>query len=286
MGIFATIPALEEIGEDRVQGMAAGGGGPRLYGGHTIAQMLMAAGRTVEDDLTAYAIHTQFPRPAKPNSPLTHQVTRTSTSAGSAIRSVVASQDGKVVAATTLSFQRATPIPFATVIAAPVAPPPDRLRSERALYQGTLARHGLDPNTVQRLPDDIDGRCTDRIDPDAPEAKPPHHMTWLRIDGDAGDTSPLSRAAGIAYLSDFITLEAALRPGGFAWPTARGLTVGTLDHSLWLHRPSDPYAWHLRTAEAIAIGAGRALVRGEMFAADGRMVASYAQMGTFRIEEP
>lgn len=271
--------------DDRFLGRTTSEGGLRVYGGHSLAQAALAAGQTVSEPLQLIAIHTQFPRPAAPGEPVLHAVQRPSTGAGAAVRQVVSTQAGKVIAITTACFRTSAGAIDETYVAMPDLPGPDAFRNERLLFLDLVQSRGIAAGTVQMLPTGIDGRWTDRADPDRPVPMAAHHAMWLRMtDMDEGAMPILLKRLGIAYLSDYMTLEVALRPHAVVWPSQRLVVVGTFDHSIWLHRHSDPREWHLRTATVATSVAGLTLVRGDIFDRAGGLVASYTQQGVFRID--
>jgi acyl-CoA thioesterase-2 len=74
-----------------------------------------------------------------------------------------------------------------------------------------------------------------------------------------------------------------LRVHALHWSDPR-LQLASLDHALWFHRPCDFTQWHLFSQDAPSTSQGRGLVRGQVFARDGTLVASMAQECLMRIK--
>jgi acyl-CoA thioesterase-2 len=58
--------------------------------------------------------------------------------------------------------------------------------------------------------------------------------------------------------------------------------VASLDHALWFHQPSDLTRWHLFVQDSPSASGGRGFNRADVFAQDGRLVASAAQEALIR----
>lgn len=58
--------------------------------------------------------------------------------------------------------------------------------------------------------------------------------------------------------------------------------VATIDHSIWFHRPVKMDEWLLFAIESPSASSARGLVRGEIYAQDGSLVATAVQEGVMR----
>ena len=95
---------IEQLEVDLFRGI--GGGGEtttRIFGGHVIAQALMAAYRTVPDRL-CHSLHAYFIRPGDPEIPVIYQVDRARDGGSFTTRRVVAIQHGKQIFNMSASF--------------------------------------------------------------------------------------------------------------------------------------------------------------------------------------
>ena len=87
---------IEQLEVDLFRGMGSGGETTHaIFGGHVIAQALMAAYRTVPDRLCH--LHAYFIRPGDPKIPVIYQVDRARDGGSFTTRRVVAIQHGKEI---------------------------------------------------------------------------------------------------------------------------------------------------------------------------------------------
>ena len=97
------------------------------------------------------------------------------------------------------------------------------------------------------------------------------------------DDPDLHRAA-LAYASDYTLLEPSLRRHGISW-VSPGLSIASLDHAMWWHRPARVDEWLLYVAESPSASGARGLNLGKIYDRAGQLVASVAQEGMIRIPE-
>jgi acyl-CoA thioesterase-2 len=77
----------------------------------------------------------------------------------------------------------------------------------------------------------------------------------------------------LTYASDIAVMTGAREPG-----TSREMSsTGSLDHSIWFHRPPAVDDWLLYRTEPVANIGARGLVRGSMHTVDGLLVATVTQ---------
>ena len=118
-----------------------------------------------------------------------------------------------------------------------------------------------------------------RIAPHDGEIDWPTQPFWFRTREPVED-DPVLRACALTFISD-LGLVSSARPPGPAMPGPGG--AASLDHALWLHRPSDPHDWHLYDAVAVTHSDARGLARGSIHRDDGTLIASVAQESLWRI---
>ena len=61
------------------------------------------------------------------------------------------------------------------------------------------------------------------------------------------------------------------------------MTVASLDHAMWWHRPVRVDEWLLYVQESPSAQGARGLATGKIFSRDGRHVATVAQEGMVRV---
>jgi acyl-CoA thioesterase-2 len=272
--------ALEPIEVNLFRGMTSGRDGARIFGGHVIAQALMAAYETVADR-ACHSLHCYFIRPGDPNAPILYDVDRARDGASFTTRRVRAIQHGRQIFNLAASFHVAEQ-GFEHQSAMPdVAPPeglPDAFEHMKLLLeQMPNPQHKLPPG-----PRPIEQRTATarRVD----EKSAPISNVWMRARAPIGADLHLHQAI-LAYASDMGFLETSLRPHGVFWQTP-GLQSASLDHAIWFHRPFDFNQWHLYAQDSPVAYGARGFNRGQVFSRDGFLVASVAQEGMTRMRAP
>ena len=277
---LAEILDLEAIEVNLFRGISPNDGFPRIFGGLVIAQALMAAYRTVPDRI-CHSLHAYFIRPGDVNAPVLYEVERARDGGTFTTRRVAAIQHGEQIFNLACSFQQVEK-GFEHQLPMPDAPEPLTVPTE-----GEFLR-SLGDQIPERMlafmdkPRPIEVRWVDPQNPVAPTPKPAEKQVWMRARAPIGDDVKLQQAA-LAYASDMAFMESALRPHGLIWSTP-GLQAASLDHAMWFHRPFDFNEWVLFAQDSPSASQGRGLVRGQMFAQDGTLVASVAQECLMRVK--
>jgi len=253
----------------------------RLFGGQVIAQSLMAAYGTVEDRL-CHSLHGYFIRPGDATIPILFEVDRSRDGGSFTTRRVTAIQHGQQIFNFAASFQAPEtglehqgPMPQA---AGPDGLPDIQVLQHRFMEPTAGASSALFTRTrpIELRP--ADGN------PFSGEIGPPVCKSWMRAPFEIGD-DPRMQQVIMTYASDMNLLSTSMRPHGVHWLTP-GLQPASLDHAMWFHRPTDFSQWHLYSHDSPSASGGRGLVRGEIHAQDGRLVASVVQEGLIRIRTP
>jgi acyl-CoA thioesterase-2 len=270
--------ALEELDTDLYRGSRQPGGIGRVFGGQVIAQALQAAQASTPGKV-AHSLHAYFMRPGSEDHAIVFRVERDFDGRSFATRRVEAVQAGEPILTLTASFQSAEE-GLHHQVAMPEVAPPEALTSEheiRARFADAVpeqVRHFfLRTRPIELRP--VEPR--DWLHP-APSA--PFQHVWFRAVAPLPDDPVLHRAA-LAYASDMVLLGTSLLPHGMHWLTQK-MQVASLDHALWLHEPFRCDDWLLYAADSPWSGHARGFNRGQIFARDGRLVASVAQESLIR----
>ncbi|HZC18007.1 MAG TPA: acyl-CoA thioesterase II [Caulobacteraceae bacterium] len=272
--------APEPIEVNLFRGLTSGRDGPRLFGGHVIAQSLMAAYETVEDRV-CHSLHCYFIRPGDPSIPVLYDVDRARDGSSFTTRRVRAIQHGQQIFNLAASFQVAEDgLEHQTEI--PSVAPPDALMDTFEQFRKDLDKLPEEARRMMGRPRPIEQRS---VNPRRPtETAPPFSNIWMRARATIGPDQHLHQAI-LAYASDMGLLETSMRPHGITWQTG-GLQSASLDHAIWFHRPCNFNDWHLYAQESPSASGARGFVRGQVFSADGILVASVAQEGLIRQRKP
>jgi acyl-CoA thioesterase II len=280
------------LGDDRFEGPRKKGGVGRVFGGQVIAQALIAAERTVDSDRAAHSLHAYFLRGGNEDHPIELTVDRQLDGGSFSNRRVVASQprnggsaDGAMQPILNLaaSFQKHQPGLEHARAVPPQVPGPDELRSDeelRAEVAPTL------PERVRRIfnePRPIEIRAATGRHWLTEGPQEPVQHSWFRARSALPDDPRIHRAV-LAYLSDMQLLGTSIMPHGLSWMRGE-VKSASLDHAIWFHAPFRADEWLLYSCDSPWSGGSRGFNRGMIFQ-DGRLVASVAQEGMIRRNEP
>ncbi|HEX7118208.1 MAG TPA: acyl-CoA thioesterase II [Longimicrobiales bacterium] len=254
----------------------------RIFGGQVLAQSLIAARRTVEQDRDAHSLHGYFILPGDLEIPVVYFVDRLRDGRSFTTRRVTAIQHGRAIFNMSASFQVVEEGPTHQV-EMPNVPEPESLASELDLIREMADRIPEHLRGVLTQDRPIDFRPVDAVDPFQPEPRPPVRHVWLRAIGRMPDDLVVHQAV-LAYASDYGLLGTALLPHGLSFRMPN-LQVASLDHSIWFHRPFRVDEWLLYSMDSPTAGGARGFTRGTFFTRDGTLVASVAQEGLTRVRE-
>ncbi len=257
---FDEMMALEAHGPDTFVGVGPQYPWGGLYGGQIVAQALRAVGLTVDEGFLAHSLHGYFIRRGDASQPIRFEVDRIRNGRSFCTRRVVVRQAVGAIFNMSASFQVGE-----EEVDVQTARLDDALGRPEDHDRDTWS-HVFDRRSVRSSGDEPRGlaRC------------------WMRMTEPVPD-DPLLRACAIAYLSDDIPTEAAVRdhPGLTGvdpledWGQA--FMNASLDHAIWFHRDLDPGGWHVHELRSNGLVGARGLAIGEVFGADGTHAATVAQ---------
>lgn len=274
---LAEILTLSAQGDDQFEGRSPDDGWPRVFGGLVAAQALVAAYATVESR-TCHSLHSYFLRPGDINLPITYAVERVRDGASFSVRRIAAAQNGVTIFAMMASFQTAQDgLEFQAPM--PDVAPPEDLVDEIERRMTMLDDLPPKVRAFVLRPQRIEMRWATPA-PGWPDSQ---RAVWMRLKTGLPDDLAIQQAA-LVYASDMTFLGTAMAAHGLGF-WSPGLQAASLDHAVWLHRPTDFSQWHLFVQEANSTGGSRGFVQGRMYARDGTLAASMTQEGLFRIKD-
>jgi acyl-CoA thioesterase II len=271
---------LEYIEENIFRGGNRNLGSRRVFGGQVLAQALVAARRTVDEDREAHSVHAYFILPGDIGAPIVYDVDRIRDGGSFTTRRIRAIQHGRPIFNLSMSFHRPEeghehqdPMPTGY-------PGPDELPDELDLLRQEADRfpEAIRPIVLQDRP--FHFRPIDPVTLFDPEPRPARRAAWFKTTAPLPDDLATHQAL-LAYASDHGFLPTALRPHGLSW-VQRDMQVASLDHTLWFHRPFRVDEWLLYVDESPSAYGARGFIRGAIYQADGTLVASAAQEGLMR----
>ncbi|WP_444662349.1 acyl-CoA thioesterase [Cellulomonas sp. CW35] len=252
--------------------------GGRVFGGQVLAQALLAAGATLDDDRLPHSLHGYFLRAGDVAEPITFAVERLRDGRSFTARRTHALQNGAPILSMIASFQTEqdgieyademppdvpTPqdVPSVFDVLGPIDHPVARFWTQEAAFD---VRH-------------VEGSLY--LGP-APE-RTGQQMVWFRSRSPLPDGQLLHRAL-LAYACDQVMLEPVLRRAGRSWVTP-GMSIASLDHAIWWHRDVRVDDWLLYVQASPSAQSGRGLGTARVFTQDGALVATIAQEGMVRV---
>jgi acyl-CoA thioesterase-2 len=254
---------LTLVGEGRFEAHSVKMGDlPSAFGGQLLAQIVVAADRSVPDK-TVKSLHAVFVRPVELDAPMSIEVDVMHTGR------LYASLTVSVVQNERLCVRGLVLLDTADVeLAAHASPPPRVPHPDEAGVRSAL---GAAETCV--LPD---GDLGDGAGPGRPEM-----LVWIRFGGIPPDDG-LNRAL-VAYGSEPFFFGAALRPHGSSESISRtGLVPAVITHTLTFHGPVSATDWNLLHITSPHVGRGRIFGHGSVFSEAGEFVASVSQENQLR----
>ncbi|XP_068918850.1 acyl-coenzyme A thioesterase 8 [Petaurus breviceps papuanus] len=258
----------------------------RLFGGQIVGQALVAAAKSVSEDVHVHSLHCYFVRTGDPKVPVLYQVERTRTGASFSVRSVKAVQHGKPIFIFQASFQQTQPSPIQHQFSMPSIPQPEELPTHEELIEKYLrdpelrkkCKIGLNRIAAKEVPIEIKPVDLPRLGQQ--KAK---QMFWVRARGHIGEGDMKMHCCVAAYISDYAFLGTAILPHHHLHQV--GFMV-SLDHSMWFHAPFRADHWMLYECESPWAGGSRGLVHGRLWRQDGVLAVTCAQEGVIRVKQP
>ena len=272
---------LERIEENLFRGTTPDNSPGRIFGGQVIGQSLLAAYETVEARV-CHSLHCYFIRPGDPTVPIVFDVDRSRDGGSFTTRRVVAIQHGLQIFNLAASF-KAPEEGFFHQAEMPAGPHWSKLPDQMDVMREMMKNAPPEAKKwLSRMPP-IEMRSQDArtywLDG---KPKEPVSQNWFRCRTPIGDDAHMHQVI-LAYASDMNLLSTAMRPYAVHWQTP-GFQSASLDHAMWFHRPTDFNQWHLYVHDSPSASDGRGLIRGQIFAEDGTLVASVAQEGLMRMK--
>jgi acyl-CoA thioesterase-2 len=256
---------LEAIEHNLFRGYHPASRRKRLFGGQIIAQSLMAAARTVQREHLPHSLHAYFLRPGDWKVPAVFEVDRIRDGKSFSTRRVVVIQDGQTIFNMDASFHRQEEGLTHQLFDAPPYTPPE----EDSIVEGLKQRPFLSFRE--------DHKAKLRMEPQEPIQ---HH--WIKANGTAPDDLLLHMGL-LAYQSDEALLGTARLPHRGSYDHEQ-MQVASLDHSIWFHHPINVNDWLLYALDSPSASNARGYTRGEIYTAEGKLVASCMQEGLMRMQ--
>jgi acyl-CoA thioesterase-2 len=276
---LVNVMTLERLEDNLFRGQSRDIGSAQVFGGQVLGQALVAASATIEGRMV-HSLHAYFMRRGDFDAPIVYEVDRARDGRHFSTRRILAIQHGEQIFNMAASFQAAesgrehqAPMPE--------VPKPEALQDSRDYVRGALPQL---PEKVRRL---LEFRRPFEFRPVQPpsflskQPQPPLLQIWFRALDRLPDDQALHRCL-LAYASDCNLLNAAMRPHALSHATPH-IAVASIDHAMWFHHDVRVDEWLLYSVDSPSASGARGFVRGSIFSADGRLLASTAQEGLMRV---
>lgn len=273
---------LERIEDNIFRGDSRDIGSPQVFGGQVLGQALSAAQHTVEDR-AAHSLHAYFLRRGDIDAPIVYEVDRARDGGSFSNRRVVAIQHGRPILNLAASFQSPEQ-GLEHQASMPEVPPPNDLR---ALHEYARDLPDSVPMKMRRFLTEkrpFEFRPVRALNFEQRGKLPPVSHVWIRAVSKLPDDPPLHQNL-LAYVSDYELLGASTLPHGLSF-VRDSVIMASLDHALWFHREFRLDEWLLYAIDSPNASGARGFARGQLFMADGTLVASTTQEGLVRLVDP
>lgn len=246
----------------------------RLFGGLVVGQAVSCAARTVPSHMQVHSFHCSFLRAGDARLGTDFTVEPLRDSRATAVRRVVAEQEGRTVVSAMVSAHAWEPGPEHQQ-AMPTTPGPEDCPDAHDVL---IAMSTELADIYAWRWADLEVRYVAETARHSPTIVP--SQWWIRSRHPVAD-EPGLHVAVLAYASDLTLLSAALLQHQFSFTTP-GLTSASLDHGIWAHRRFAPDDWLLFSQRSPAAAGARSLSLGSVFTQEGVLVATVAQEGLIR----
>lgn len=258
-------PALESTVRDRI------------FGGQVIAQALVAADHTVENEKSIHSLHSYFLRAGDETKPLHFRVHRDFDGRSISNRRVVVRQDEKVIFNLTASFQKSAEGLAHQVPLPDLLPPEECIGAMEAIASNPQISDAFIRRMSNPWPFEMRSHRPNNGESNSQKYE------WLRAVAPLPD-DPLMHQAALGFASDMGLLSTSMIPHNMHWSTP-GMFSTSLDHAMWFHDDFRVDEWFVYVMDCDWTGHARGLNRGAIYTQDGRMIASAVQEGMIRINK-
>ncbi|MBX2847393.1 MAG: thioesterase family protein [Acidiferrobacterales bacterium] len=261
----------EKIDRDLFIGQSKDLNTGQVYGGQVLGQAINAASSTVDEGRTIRSAHAYFIRKGDVNEPIIYNVDRAMDGRSVSSRVVGASQKRKQILHLSASYHTSEDgLDYKPDVKIPTG------ALERALKTNSLVTEHYQQEFLEVV-----------ILSEAEKTNPNSLQFWIKTKHALPDQQSIHHAV-LAYISDSGLLFSAYVPHGLhkkKTPEERGITMASIDHAIWFHRPFRADEWFFYECQPISNSGARGLSRGGLYDKDGTLFASTTQEGLLRFKK-
>lgn len=268
--------------EKASQGEYIGGnftiGTRHIFGGHVLAQAILAAYDTVPEGRYIHSLHSYFILPGDQSEEITYRMDEIRDGGSFSTRRVLAEQNGQVIFIMAASFQKEEQ-GYEHQDESPDVAPPEDVRSFDEIKK---KMYGYLPPAAKRLLEvefPFEFKPLDLSNPMLPGKYSPRRHIWFKYRYEDALTR-MEKDALLAYVSDYNLLSTAILPHEKA--TYENTIMASIDHAMWFFRPVDLQDWNLYSVSSPMATSARGFTNGTMYNRMGDCISRVTQEGLIR----
>lgn len=269
---------LEKTGPGAYSGDNYTIGTRHIFGGHVLAQSILAAYDTVPGGRFLHSMHSYFLLPGDQGEKINYRVDEVRDGGSFSTRHVLVEQKGKVIFIMAGSFQKEEQ-GYEHQDPAPEVVPPEEVMSFDEIKK---TMYGYLPPATKRLLEiefPFEFKPIELSNPMLPGKFSPRRHIWFRFRYEE-DLTKAEQDALLAYVSDYNLLSTAILPHELA--TYGNTIMASIDHAMWFFRPVNLADWNLYSIRSPMAVSARGFTTGAIYDRDGNCLSRIAQEGLIR----
>jgi acyl-CoA thioesterase-2 len=255
----------------------------RVFGGQVLAQALSAATQTVPEERTVHSLHAYFLLAGDIQVPIVYEVEKIRDGGSFSTRRVVAKQNGIPIFFLSASYQQMNQPGFNHAMPMPEVPAPEDLKSDEEIIR---LNEKYVPTSLAELITSrpFEFKIAEGFNLFDRSRKEAVRNVWFRAKQRLEAPEALHKQM-LTYVSDYNLLITATLPHTDG-PYPKDVFMASLDHAIWFHREVDVNDWLLYAIDSPSASNSRGFTRGNIFSRSGELLASVAQEGLIRPNNP
>lgn len=250
-----------------------------IFGGHVLAQAILAAYEMVPSGRCLHSLHAYFVLPGDPGTDIMYRVDRIRDGGSFSTRRISAIQHGKEIFIMAASFQKEESGYDHQDAAPREVPFPEELESFDTIREKMMEKLPASAARLLEIEFPFEFKPVDNANPLIPGRHAAQRKLWFRY-RDNGELTRPQQEALLAYVSDYNLLSTAILPHEEA--TYSNTIMASIDHAMWFFRPFDVRKWNLYSLRSPTAISARGFTTGAIYDREGDYLVRIAQEGLIR----
>ncbi len=249
-----------------------------IFGGHVLAQAILAAYDTVPEGRYIHSLHGYFILPGDQSVEIKYRVDEIRDGGSFSTRRVLVEQKGQVIFIMAGSFQKEEQ-GYEHQDESPEVAPPEEVRSFDEIKKNM---YGYLPPAAKRLLEvefPFEFKPLDLSNPMLPGKYSPKRHIWFKYRYE-DELTRGEKDALLAYVSDYNLLSTAILPHEKA--TYENTIMASIDHAMWFFRPVELQDWNLYSVSSPMATSARGFTNGSIYNRQGDCLSRITQEGLIR----